>query len=169
MEDKAMNVLFLCTGNSARSIMAEALLKRWGKGRFRAFSAGSMPKGRVHPLALEILRKHHFDTDHCRSKGWEEFIGAGAPPLDFVFTVCDRAASEACPVWPGQPITAHWGVEDPDRPELNEQEQRRLFRQACLELDHRIRIFTSLPLQKLDALSLQKRLDDIGKSCPEAC
>jgi arsenate reductase len=168
MKDKIKNVLFLCTGNSARSIMAEALLQRCGKGRFRAFSAGSMPKGRVHPLALEMLRKHHFNTDHCRSKSWEEFTGEDAPPLDFVFTVCDRAAREACPVWPGQPVIAHWGVEDPDRPDPGEEEQRRLFKKTYLELDHRIRIFTSLPLEKLDALSLQKRLDDIGKSYPEA-
>jgi len=168
MTGEIKNVLFLCTGNSARSIMAEALLQRWGKGRFRAFSAGSSPKGRVHPLALELLRKQHFNTDHCRSKSWEEFAGADAPALDLVFTVCDRAAREACPVWPGQPITAHWGVADPDRPDLDEQSQRRLFKKAFLELDHRIRIFTSLPLEKLDALSLQRRLDDIGKSYPEA-
>jgi arsenate reductase len=168
MKDDIFNVLFLCTGNSARSIMAEALLQRWGLGKFRSYSAGSMPKGRVHPLALEILKKNHFNTDGFRSKSWEEFSEPDAPPLDFVFTVCDRAANEVCPVWPGQPMTAHWGIADPDRPDLSESEQRKLFQKACYELDHRIKIFTSLPLDKLDRVALQKRLSEIGKSFPNA-
>lgn len=163
MSQKKFNVLFLCTGNSARSIMAEALLQRWGLGRFEAYSAGSMPKGRVHPLAIEILQRNNFNTDSFRSKSWEEFSKDNGPELDFVFTVCDRAANEVCPIWPGQPISAHWGVEDPDKPELSEDEQRQLFRKAYWELDHRIKIFTSLPIDKLDKLSLQKKLDEIGK------
>jgi protein-tyrosine-phosphatase len=168
MQDKVMNVLFLCTGNSARSIMAEALLRRWGMEKFRAYSAGSLPKGSVHPLAMELLQKEGLKTQELRSKSWDEFCGDDAPVMDIVITVCDRAASEVCPVWPGQPITAHWGVADPDRPDLNEVEQRRLFKKAYLELDHRIKIFTSLPLRKLDRLTLQKQLDGIGKALPEA-
>lgn len=167
MSDKKLNVLFLCTGNSARSIMAEALLQRWGLGRFEAYSAGSMPKGRVHPLALEILQSNNFITESFRSKSWNEFAEKDAPKMDFVFTVCDNAAHEVCPVWPGQPMSAHWGIEDPDQPKLSEDEQRRLFLKAYLELDYRIKIFTSLPLEKLDNLSLQKRLDEIGTSLPE--
>ena len=163
-----LNVLFLCTGNSARSIMAEALLQRWGLGRFNAYSAGSMPKGRVHPLALQMLRESNFNTDGFRSKSWDEFAVAGAPHLHFVFTVCDRAASEVCPVWPGHPMTAHWGIEDPDQPQEPEQRQRELFRKAFLELDSRIKIFCSLPLDKLSPLALQKRLDEIGRSRPDA-
>ena len=168
MNDKTLNVLFLCTGNSARSIMAEALLQRWGMGKFKAYSAGSFPKGRVHPVAIELLKKNNFKTDALRSKSWDEFSGPDAQKLDFVFTVCDRAANEVCPVWPGQPMTAHWGIADPDRPDLNEEEQRKLFGNAYRELDHRIKIFTSLPLDKLDKLSLQKQLDQIGKSFPNA-
>jgi protein-tyrosine-phosphatase len=168
MQDKVMNVLFLCTGNSARSIMAEALLRRWGMDKFWGYSAGSLPRGRIHPLALELLRKEGLHTQDLRSKSWDEFSSKDAPVMDIVITVCDRAASEVCPVWPGQPITAHWGVADPDRPDLSEDEQRRLFRKAYLELDHRIKIFTSLPLQKLDRLSLQKQLDGIGSSFPRA-
>jgi arsenate reductase len=167
MNEKIMNVLFLCTGNSARSIMAEALLRHRGMDKFWGYSAGSHPRGRVHPLALELLAGQNFRIDNLRSKGWEEFAAPGAPQMDFVFTVCDRAAGEACPVWPGRPVTAHWGIEDPDRPDLDEEQQRRLFRKAFLELDHRIRIFTSLPLDRLDAMSLQRRLDDIGRSLPE--
>lgn len=168
MGNKILNVLFLCTGNSARSIMAEALLQRWGMGKFKAFSAGSLPRGRVHPLTLEVLSRSNFNTDGLRSKSWEEFSGPDAPRLDFLFTVCDRAANESCPVWPGQPMSAHWGIEDPDRPELPAEEQRKLFHKAYWELDHRIKIFTSLPLAKLDRLSLQKQLDEIGKSFPAA-
>jgi len=167
MSDKKLNVLFLCTGNSARSIMAEALLQRWGLGRFVSYSAGSMPKGKVNPLAVELLQKNNFKTDSFRSKSWNEFANDGAPKLDFVFTVCDRAANEVCPIWPGQPMSAHWGIEDPDKPELSEDEQRKLFQKAFWELDHRLKIFTSLPLDKLDNMSLQKQLDEIGKSLPE--
>lgn len=163
MSEKKFNVLFLCTGNSARSIMAEAVLQRLGMGRFRSFSAGSMPKGKVNPYAIELLQQNNFKTADLRSKSWDEFNGDNAPGLDFVFTVCDRAANEVCPVWPGQPMTAHWGIEDPDQPELDAEQQRRLFRNAFHELSARIRIFTSLPIEKLDKLSLQKELDNIGK------
>jgi arsenate reductase len=162
-QDRFKNVLFLCTGNSARSIMAEALLQRWGIGKFRGFSAGSHPKGRVHPLALRLLQLNNFRVDSFRSKSWEEFSQPDAPQLDFVFTVCDRAAGEVCPVWPGQPMTAHWGIDDPDQPDLPEQRQWEAFRRAYWELDNRIKIFCSLPLDKLDRLSLQRKLDEIGR------
>ncbi len=164
MSNKIYHVLFLCTGNSARSIMAEALMARWGMGKFKAYSAGSMPKGRVHPTALEVLQKHNFRTDQFRSKSWEEFCGAGAPALDFVFTVCDRAANEACPIWPGQPMTAHWGIADPDREYASQEEEYRGFYRAYLELEQRIKIFNSLPMSGLDRLTLQKHLDEIGKT-----
>jgi arsenate reductase (thioredoxin) len=167
MSDNKLNVLFLCTGNSARSIMAEALLQRLGLGRFEAYSAGSTPKGRVHPLALELLQSNDYITEPFRSKSWNEFEKEDAPKMDFVFTVCDNAAGEVCPIWPGQPISAHWGIEDPDRPELSEDEQRKLFLKAYWELDYRIKIFTSLPLKEFDAASLQQKLDEIGKSLPE--
>lgn len=167
MSEKKLNVLFLCTGNSARSILAEALLQRWGSGRFQAYSAGSKPKGRVHPLAIELLQSKNYQTDLFRSKSWDEFAKEGAPQLDFVFTVCGRAANEVCPIWPGQPMSAHWGIEDPDQPELNVDEQRRLFEKAYWEMDHRLKIFTSLPLEKLDKLSLLKELELIGKACPD--
>jgi arsenate reductase len=157
------HVLFLCTGNSARSIMAERLLEYWGRGRFRSFSAGSRPQGGVHPLALETLQQHHLTVDGLRSKSWKEFAGADAPRLDFVFTVCDRAAQEACPVWPGQPMTAHWGIADPAAETGSEDEQRRAFNRAFRELDARIKLFTSLRLEALDQLSLQRQLDAIGK------
>jgi protein-tyrosine-phosphatase len=159
---KPYNVLFLCTGNSARSIMAEVILRRWGGGRFNAFSAGSHPRGAIHPMTLQTLRRLHFSTEGLHSKNWSEFGQPGAPALDFVFTVCDRAAGEVCPVWPGQPMTAHWGVDDPAAVEGPEDKQRDAFRRAYLALDNRIKIFTSLPLGKLDHLSLQKRLDQIG-------
>ena len=162
MSEKTFNVLFLCTGNSARSIMAEALLNKWGRGQLRAFSAGSMPRGRVNPLALELLEKNGFDTTGYRSKSWDEFATADAPVMDFVFTVCDRAAGEVCPIWPGQPMTAHWGVADPDRPDLTVEEQRQLFYRAFRELDNRIILFTSLPFDSLEKQSLQKKLDEIG-------
>lgn len=165
---KVYNVLFLCTGNSARSIMAEALLQRWGVGKFRSFSAGSHPRGQVHPLALKMLKQNNFQVEHFRSKNWDEFAQPDAPPLDFVFTVCDRAAGEVCPVWPGQPMTAHWGVDDPDRPDLPEDRRWEGFRRAYWELDNRIKIFCSLPLDKLDRLSLQKRLDEIGRTGPDS-
>ncbi len=157
------NVLFLCTGNSARSIMAEVLLTHWGRGRFQAHSAGSHPKGNVHPLAIEVLKRSHLPTEHLRSKSWDEFAGPEAAPLDFVFTVCDRAANEVCPLWPGQPMTAHWGIHDPATVEGSDEEKERAFQQAFRELDSRIKIFTSLRLESLDQLSLQKHLDAIGK------
>jgi arsenate reductase len=161
--DRTYHVLFLCTGNSARSILAEAALGRLGAGRFEAHSAGSHPKGRVHPMALEVLRERGYDTRGLRSKAWDEFARPGAPALDFVFTVCDNAAGEACPVWPGQPMTAHWGVEDPAAFEGPEDGQRSLFRRIYLELARRIELFTSLSLESLDRLSLKARLDEIGK------
>ena len=168
MSKPLLNVLFLCTGNSARSIMAEAILNRWGPGKFKAYSAGSTPKGRVNPLTMEILKKSGFNTAHYRSKSWDEFAGKDAPKMDYVFTVCDNAANEVCPVWPGQPMTAHWGIEDPDRSDLPIEERRRLFTRAFRELDRRIKIFTALPLDKLEKFSLQKQLDDIGISYPDA-
>jgi arsenate reductase len=167
MTDKTYNVLFLCTGNSARSIMAEVLLNYWGKGRFHAYSAGSHPKGRVHPLAVETLERNHLPTDHLRSKSWDEFATPLAPRLDFVFTVCDRAAQEVCPFWPGQPMTAHWGVEDPADVQGTDDERARAFNKAFRELDARIKIFTSLRLEALDELSLQRQLDAIGRTTRE--
>lgn len=163
---KVYNVLFLCTGNSARSILAEALLQRWGAGKFHSYSAGSHPRGQVHPMALQLLQQNKFPVEQFRSKNWDEFARPDAPPLDFVFTVCDRAAGEVCPVWPGQPMTAHWGVDDPDRPDLPEDRRWEGFRRAFRELDNRIKIFCSLPLDKLDRLTLQKHLDDIGRTRP---
>jgi arsenate reductase len=157
------NVLFLCTGNSARSIMAEVLLNFRGRGRFRAFSAGSRPKGEVHPLTLEALSRSHLPADGVRSKSWDEFSRPGAPPLDFVFTVCGNAAREQCPYWPGQPMTAHWGVDDPAIVEGTLEERRRAFNRALRELDARIKIFVSLPFDSLDQLALQERLDGIGR------
>jgi arsenate reductase (thioredoxin) len=162
--DSPFNVLFLCTGNSARSIMAEVVLNRAGRGNFRAFSAGSQPKGQVHPYTLDLLRKLNFDVSGLRSKSWNEFTGADAPKLDFVFTVCDNAANETCPVWPGQPMTAHWGVPDPAVATGNEAEVRLAFADALRMLTNRINIFVSLPLRSLDQLTLQKQLDSIGKT-----
>lgn len=164
MEDRVFNVLFLCTGNSARSILGECLVTRLGKGRFRGYSAGSHPKGAVHPLALAFLRRNRFDTTGLRSKDWREFGAPGAPVMDFVFTVCDKAAAEVCPVWPGQPMTAHWGVADPAAVEGTEEERTKAFRRAYLELERRISLFVSLPLKSLDKLALQKRLDEIGRT-----
>ena len=158
------NVLFLCTGNSARSIMAEALLNYWGKGRFRAYSAGSQPKGDVHPLALETLQRNRLPIDGLRSKSWNEFAKPDAPALQFVFTVCDNAASEVCPVWPGRPTTAHWGVADPAAVEGTDDEKRRAFNNAFRELDARIKIFTSLRLEMLDRMTLERQLREIGKT-----
>ena len=160
------NVLFLCTGNSARSIMAEALLNYWGRGRFRAFSAGSRPRGEVHPLTLETLERSHLPTQGTRSKSWDEFSRPGAPKLDFVFTVCGNAAKEQCPFWPGQPMTAHWGVDDPAGVEGAPDVQRRAFERALRELEARIKLFISLPIQSLDGLTLQKRIEDIGRARP---
>jgi arsenate reductase (thioredoxin) len=161
---KPFNVLFLCTGNSARSIMAEAILGREGRGHFRAFSAGSQPKGQVHSYALDLLRRMNFDVSDLRSKSWTEFAQPGAPELDFVFTVCDNAAQEACPVWPGQPMTAHWGVPDPAAATGKEAEIRLAFADTFRMLNNRISIFISLPIRSLDRLALQSRLDAIGKS-----
>lgn len=158
------NVLFLCTGNSARSIMGEAILNRAGQGKFHAYSAGSQPKGRVHPYALELLQRLHYDVSRLRSKSWEEFAPPDAPKLDFVFTVCDHAAAEACPVWPGQPMTAHWGIPDPAEATGNEAEVRLAFADALRMLTNRINIFISLPIRSLDQLALQKRLEAIGKT-----
>jgi arsenate reductase len=157
------NVLFLCTGNSARSIVAEALMNRWGCGRFRGFSAGSRPRGRVHPIALELIRQMNLPADGLRSKSWDEFAKPGAPRLDFVFTVCDNAAGEVCPIWPGQPVTAHWGVEDPAAVEGPEMERWLAFRSVFAQLENRIRAFTSLPIASLDRLRLQRELDAIGR------
>jgi arsenate reductase (thioredoxin) len=158
------NVLFLCTGNSARSIMAEALLNHLGRGRFRAFSAGSQRTGRVNPLALATLERNHLPTAGARSKSWDEFATPGAPPLHFVFTVCDRAAQETCPFWPGHPMTAHWGVADPAAVEGSDQEKERAFSLAFRELSARIGIFSSLPLAALDELAIKRELDAIGRT-----
>ena len=168
MSDQIFNVLFLCTGNSARSIIAEAILNRVGQGRFRAYSAGSQPKGEVHPFAIELLKGVNHDTSFARSKSWEEFATDDAPVMDFVFTVCDNAANEACPVWPGQPMTAHWGVPDPAAVEGTDAEKHLAFAEAYRMLNNRISIFTSLPLASLDRLTLQGRLRDIGRHMPEA-
>ncbi len=168
MSDQIYNVLFLCTGNSARSIIAEAILNRVGMGRFKAWSAGSQPKGEVHPYTLDLLKSLNHDISFARSKDWDEFTQPGAPRLDFVFTVCDNAAAEACPVWPGQPMTAHWGVPDPTAAEGTEAEKRVAFSEAYRMLNNRISVFTSLPLKSIDRLALQKRLDDIGRKLPEA-
>ena len=158
-----LNVLFLCTGNSARSIMAEVLLNAVGKTRFKAYSAGSHPKGHVHPFALELIEKNRLPTAGLRSKGWDEFAQPGAPEMHFVFTVCDNAAGEVCPVWPGQPMTAHWGIPDPAAFEGPEEEERRAFFAAYSQLAQRISIFVNLPLTSLDRLALQKKLDEIGQ------
>jgi arsenate reductase (thioredoxin) len=162
-DNTAYNVLFLCTGNSARSIMAEVLLNVMGEGRFRAFSAGSHPKGRVHPFALDLIRKNRLPTDGLHSKDWGEFARPGAPRMDFVFTVCDNAAGEVCPVWPGQPMMAHWGIPDPAAVDGPKEEQRRAFFTAYSQLTQRLSIFVSLPLTRLDRLILQERLDEIGR------
>jgi len=166
MADRIYNVLFLCTGNSARSILAEVLINRWGQGKFKGFSAGSHPKGEVHPLALELLHSRGLPTGGLRSKSWDEFAQPGAPNLDFVFTVCDNAAGELCPYWPGQPMTAHWGVEDPAAVEGADADKRRAFLQAYNLLDARIKIFSSLPIRTLDRIGLQERVDNIGKTTP---
>ena len=158
------NVLFLCTGNSARSILAEQLLNHWGRGKFRAFSAGSFPKGQVHPIALALLQHMKLPTEGLRSKSWDEFAQPGAPPLDFIFTVCDNAAGEVCPVWPGRPVTAHWGIADPAAAEGSDAEKWQAFRKAFHELENRIKIFVSLPLESLDRAKVREHLDAIGKT-----
>jgi len=163
MADRIYNVLFLCTGNSARSVIAEALIGRWGLGKFRGFSAGSQPKGAVHPLALRLLESLNFPTAALRSKSWNEFAQPGAPQMDFVFTVCDNAAAEVCPLWPGQPMTAHSGVADPAAVEGDDVTRIQAFRTALRELESRIKIFTSLPIGSLDSLRLKQELDAIGR------
>lgn len=162
MADRPFNALFLCTGNSARSIMAEAILNKLGQGKFRAYSAGSQPKGQVNPNAIQLLQGLGYDTSSFRSKSWSEFAKPGAPPLDFVFTVCDNAAGEACPVWPGQPMTAHWGVPDPAEARGSEAAIALAFKDAYRMLFQRIGIFTALPIRGLDKLSLQNKLHEIG-------
>lgn len=162
MSTRTYNVLFLCTGNSARSILAEALLNSLGNGRFKGYSAGSYPKGVVHPIALAMLRAHGLPTTGLRSKSWDEFAQPDAPPMDFVFTVCDNAAGETCPIWPGQPITAHWGIPDPAAVTGADEAVRRAFSTAFKELRTRIALFLSLPIEKLDRLILKTRLNEIG-------
>lgn len=162
--ERPYNVLFLCTGNSARSILAEAILNRTGKGKFVAYSAGSQPKGEVNEHATALLRRLDFRTEHLRSKSWDEFAKPEAPQLDFVFTVCDNAANEVCPVWPGQPITAHWGIPDPAAVHGSEAEITQAFRDAFHLLERRIELFANLPVKSLDRMSLKKRLDEIGRS-----
>ena len=163
-DEQPYRALFLCTENSARSIMAETLLNYWGRGEFRAFSAGTHPKGAIHPVALELLRHMNLPTEGLRSKSWDEFTTPDAPVLDFVFTVCDRAAGESCPVWPGDPLTAHWGLPDPAAVEGSEAVKRAAFADTYRLLSNRISIFVSLPLASLDKLSLQRRLDEIGRA-----
>lgn len=164
MNHLPLSVLFLCTGNSARSILAEAILNREGNGRFIAYSAGARPKGEPHPLALQLLEREGYDTGFARSKSWDEFAVAGAPKLDFVFTVCDNAAAEDCPYWPGQPVSAHWGVPDPAAAQGTDAERALAFADSYRMLRNRILAFTALPIQTLDAIMLQARLDEIGKS-----
>ena len=165
--DRPYNVLFLCTGNSARSILGEAILNKIGKEKFVAYSAGSQPKEAVHPQALALLKKHDFPIEGLRSKSWDEFAQPGAPTLDFVFTVCDNAASEVCPIWPGQPMTAHWGIPDPAAVEGTEAEINAAFRDAFVILQRRIELFSNLPVKSLDRMSLQERLTEIGTTASQ--
>jgi arsenate reductase (thioredoxin) len=167
MSRPPFNVLFLCTGNSARSILAECLLRELGKGKFRAFSAGSYPKGEVHPLALRLLSEQGISTESLRSKSWNEFAKSGAPVMNFVFTVCDQAAGEVCPVWPGQPVTAHWGIPDPAAVDGTEAERMLGFRDAFRMLERRIKLFLSLPLSSLDRIALKREVDAIGRLRPD--
>jgi arsenate reductase len=164
MSDRQMNVLFLCTHNSARSIIAESIINFLGRGKFKGFSAGSQPSGEIHPFALDLLKRLNYDTCNLSSKSWKEFTSADAPPLDFVLTVCDDAAEETCPIWPDQPMTVHWGVPDPSSAEGREAERRHAFADAHRMLYQRISIFVNLPFEELDKLALQKRLDDIGRT-----
>ena len=164
MSGKIYNVLFLCTHNSARSILAEAYLNHVGKGRFFAYSAGSHPSGTIKPITIHILRRNGYAIDGLRSKGWDEYAVPGAPEMDFVITVCDSAAGEVCPVWPGQPVTAHWGFEDPSQAKGTEEERSRMFHRVFQQITARIQLFLSLPIEQLDAISLQQRLKEIGKS-----
>jgi arsenate reductase len=160
---RSYNVLFLCTGNSARSILAEVLIEHWGKGRFNGYSAGSFPKGIVHPLAIEELDRHHLPASGLSSKSWDEFARPGAPVMDFVFTVCDQAAGELCPVWPGNPVTAHWGVPDPAALQGRDADQRRAFHEAYVVLENRIKLFVAPPIEKLDRLAIKQKADEIGR------
>jgi len=164
MSDKNYNLLFLCTGNSARSILAEVLVEHWGKGRFNGFSAGSFPRGEVHPLTIELLDRLGLSTQGLRSKSWDEFAGPDAPVMDFVFTVCDQAAGEVCPVWPGNPVTAHWGMPDPAAAEGTDEQKRQAFRATHRQLEARIKLLVALPIEKLDRMSIQRRADEIGRS-----
>lgn len=163
MTERVFNVLFLCTGNSARSILAEAILNGIGKGRFRAFSAGSHPAGEVNPFAIELLQRQNLGVTGLRSKNWDEFAAAGAPRLDFVFTVCDNTAGEVCPIWPGMPMTAHWGIEDPAAVAGSDEQKRKAFSATFKSLQRRISLFTGLPLAKLDAMAIRRELDRIGR------
>src|SRR6267154_3846185 len=162
MAERIYNVLFLCTGNSARSILAESLLNHWGRGNFHGFSAGSFPKGQVHPMAVELLQRLNLPARNLRSKSWDEFAAPGAPPIDFIFTVCDNAAGEVCPVWPGKPMTAHWGIADPAAVEGSDADKAFAFRKALEELETRIKLFADLPIASLDPITLQARLREIG-------
>jgi protein-tyrosine-phosphatase len=166
MVQREFNVLFLCTGNSARSVMAECALNRWGRGKFRGFSAGSHPKDEIHPMTLTLLHELNYETSGLRSKSWDEFAQPGSPQLDFVFTVCDNAAKEACPVWPGQPITAHWGAADPVAFVGGDEQKRRFFLRVYTELENRIKMFTSLPMDSLDRFDIERRVKEIGKVKP---
>lgn len=161
--ERTYNLLFLCTGNSARSILAESLLTHWGQGRFRSFSAGSFPKGQVHPLALALLKRMNLPSEGLRSKSWEEFAKPEAPQLDFIFTVCDNAAGEVCPVWPGKPMTAHWGIPDPAAVEGSDADKALAFRKAFKELETRIKLFVELPVGSLDQMTLREKLSAIGQ------
>lgn len=162
MRDRPFNVLFLCTGNSARSIMAEVIMNQLGHGDFKAYSAGTHPRGQLHPMTEQLLQRYEIDTSSLSSKSWQLFADADAPQMDFIFTVCDQAAGEACPAWPGQPITAHWGFADPAKSQGSEEQQLREFSRIYNEIGNRIRIFLSLPLHKLDGMSLQRELNNIG-------
>jgi arsenate reductase (thioredoxin) len=163
VDKRAYNVLFLCTGNSARSILAEVLMDHWGKGRFKGYSAGSFPKGVAHPLARDLLERLHLPIRGVRSKSWHEFARPDAPVMDFVFTVCDQAAGEVCPLWPGNPVTAHWGVPDPAAEPGTEAEQHGTFREAYVVLENRIKLFVALPIEKLDRMAIKRNVDDIGR------
>jgi arsenate reductase len=161
--ERTYNVLFLCPGNSARSILAESLLNHWGKGRFRAFSAGSFPNGHVHPLAIDLLKRTNLPSEGLRSKSWNEFAAPGAPPIDFIVTVCDNAAGEVCPIWPGKPMTAHWGIADPAAAEGSDADKAFAFRKALKELESRIKLFVQLPIATLDQIALREKLWAIGQ------
>ncbi len=163
MDERPYNVLFLCSANSARSILAEVLIEHWGKERFKGYSAGSFPKGAVHPVALDLLERLHLPTRWLRNKSWHEFARPGAPVMSFVFTVCNQAAGEVCPVWPGNPVTAHWGVPDPAAAEGTDTELRRVFHDAYVALENRIKLFVALPIEKLDRMAIKRNVDEIGR------